>query len=359
MATKQKSGLYRAKIKIGVDENGKDFYKYISAKTKKELEIKRQQAIAYYIDGDRAADDVLFAPYAIQWYRTNKEPTLKPGTRANYRVVFNRYILPTFGDRNLRAIRPSDLQQFFTTLKDFSSTYSVIAKSIFNGVFLSACADRILDRNPVSLVKVVRPQKENNESKIDKHRALTLDERKVITDMCAKDSDALFVALLYYLGLRQGEAAGLRWGDIDWARGLVHVQRSIDQHDHNKAATPKTAASDRMVPLPAPLAAILSGLRGMPDLYILHTRNGTPLFNSARLKLWRRLINERCGIPDITPHSLRHNYITLCWEAGNDVYATARFVGHSNVSTTLEIYTHLSKEREERNAQAVREIFAK
>lgn len=357
MATKQKSGLYRAKVKIGVDENGKDIYKYVSGKTKKELEANRQKAIAYYIDGTGLADDVLFGPYAIQWYHTYKEPAVKPATKAEYRIVLNRYVLPAFGDRKLRAIRPSDLQQFFTTLKGFASTYSVIAKTIFNSVFLTACADRILDRNPMALVKSVRAPKEPTDAGADKHRALTLDERRRITDLCASSPRALYVALLYYLGLRQGEAAGLKWGDIDWKRGLIHVQRTINRL--NVAASPKTESSERMVPIPAPLSAILSGLRGVPELYILHNQEGTPLSSIQRQHLWQKLIVKECGIPDITAHALRHNYITMCWEAGIDVYATARFVGHANVSTTLNIYTHLSKEREEQNIRAVQEIFAK
>lgn len=359
MPTKQKSGLYRAKLKIGVDENGKDIYKYISGKTKKELEDNRQKAIAYYIDGTGPADDVLFGPYAIQWYRTCKEANIKPATRGSYRCIFNKYVLPAFGDRRLRAIRPSDLQRFFGTFQNQSGAQLTVAKTIFNGVFLAACADRILDHNPLTLVKIVRTPKEPAGAAAGRHRALTLDERRRIEALCKAEPDALYIALLYYLGLRSGEAAGLKWGDIDWTKGVAHVQRSIDPHNHSKAGTPKTKASDRLVPVPAPLGAMLSGLRGMPNLYILHSRDGTPLSVEQRRRIWKKLIVNKCGIEDITAHALRHNYITMCWEAGIDVYATARFVGHANVSTTLNIYTHLSQEREEENIRAVQEIFAK
>lgn len=359
MATKQKSGLYRARIKIGVDETGKDIYKYISGKTKKELEDNRQKAIAYYIDGTGLADDVLFGPYTIQWYHTGKEPNIKPATRRVYRIVLNRYILPDFGDRKMRAIRTSDLQQFFGKFRDLSPTYSVIAKTIFNSVFMMACADRILDHNPMSLVKIVHVPKAAENKNCSKHRVLTVDERRRIIELCDSSPDALYIALLYYLGLRQGEAAGLRWGDIDWKRGLVHVQRSIDLANKNTVGTLKTASSDRMVPIPAPLAALLSSMRGLPDLYILHNKDGSPLTHMQREKRWEKFVVQQCGIPDITAHALRHNYITMCWEAGIDVYATARFVGHANVSTTLNIYTHLSQEREEASVRAVQEIFAK
>lgn len=359
MATKQKSGLYRARIKIGVDENGRDIYKYVSGKTKKELEANRQKAITYYIDGTGLADDVLFGPYAIQWYHSFKEPHIKPASQNIYRFILNRYMLPAFGDRKLRSIRLTDLQQYFTSIKDYNSTYTVVSRTILNSVFVMACSDRIMDHNPMSIIKSVRAQKTVTAPVTDKHRVLTPDERRRIVELCSNHRDALYIALLYYLGLRQGEAAGLRWGDIDWEKGMVHVQRTIDRYADNAPGTPKTEASDRMVPMPQPLISLISGLRGLPELYILHNDDGTPFTVDQRRAIWKKLVNDFCGIPDITAHALRHNYITMCWEAGVDVYATARFVGHANVSTTLSVYTHLSQEREQQNVQHVKEIFAK
>jgi integrase len=352
MPTKQKSGLYRAKIKIGVDENGRDIYKYVSGKTKKELEANRQKAVEYYIDGTGLAEDVLFAPYAIKWYETYKKPFIKPGTQHIYRTVFNKYILPRFGDCKMRAIRVSALQEFFQSFSGMSNTYPVVAKSIFNGIFLTACADRILDKNPIAFIKHTHYEKDKKEK-----RALTLDERSRIVELCTSDDGALFIAMLYFLGLRRGEAAGLKWADIDWQKGVANIKRTIDARSGNAPSTPKTKSSVRTVPIPQPLMAMLAKQRGMPDVYILHTDGNKPYTDSRRGRLWQKYIVEKCNMPDLTPHHLRHNYITLCWEAGIDVYATARFVGHSSVTTTLAIYTHLSKEREEESIRAVQRIF--
>lgn len=354
MATKQKSGLYRAKVKIGVDENGKDIYKYVSGKTKKELEKARADAIAYYIEGTGPAADVLFGPYAINWYKTFKAPNLKPSTQASYRTVLNNHVLPAFGDRNIRAISVADIQKLLNSLSSKASTLTVVAKSILTGVLNSACADRIIQHSPMYYVSC----KVSSKPKISERRALTNEERRRITVACQNNPDAAYIALLYYLGLRRGEARGLRWGDIDWHEGLVHVARSIDDHNSAMPGTPKTDSSIRTVPAPKPLLMILDKHRGLPDMYILHGPNNTPMTNHRLNKIWQSIIVDMCGITDITPHVLRHNYITLCWEAGIDVYATARFVGHSNVTTTLSIYTHLSQDREKENAKAVKKAFA-
>ena len=354
MATKQKSGLYRAKVKIGVDETGKDIYKYVSGKTQKELAANKRAVIEYYIEGTGLAQDVLFAPFAIEWYKLHKQPTIKPGTQTSYRTMLNKYILPTFGDRNLRAISINDVQQFMQTLSGMSITATVVAKSILNSVFQLACAERILIRNPMQFVQTRSIEHSTPKSK----RALSVDERARLTKACLNNADALYVALLYYLGLRQAEAAGLRWSDVDWKECTVTVERSIDANDRHNVSTPKTAAGYRTIPAPKPLMWLLNKHRGLPDMYILRGRDGRPMTTAQRARIWESIVVDLCGIPDITPHVLRHNYITMCWEAGVDAYATARYVGQSNVMTTLNIYTHLSKEREAISAKAVRKAFA-
>lgn len=356
MATKQKSGLYRAKVKIGVDENGKDIYKYISAKTQKDLEKKRRKVVEYYIEGTGLADDVLFGPYAIRWYKVHKMPDLRSSTQCSYRTVMNKYILPEFGDRNLRAISVTDIKQFMQKFVGMSATPATIAKTILNGVFSIACEERILARNPMPLVSMKSIIK--SRQPVEK-RALTQTERARIVKACANNSDALYIALLYYLGLRQSEAVGLKWGDINWSDSTISIRRSVEAHTQQPVNALKTDSSFRTIPIPAPLIYMLHKRRGMPDVYILGADNNTPLSLYRRKCIWRSIIVDLCGITDITPHALRHNYITMCWENGVDVYATARFVGHSNIMTTLNIYTHLSNEREAKSARAVRKIFAK
>lgn len=354
MATKQRSGLYRARIKIGVDQNGKDIYKYISGKTKKELEANRQKAVAYYIDGTGLADDVLFGPYAINWYKTFKEPRIEPSTQKSYRSMLNKYILPTFGDRKLRAIRSSEIQTFMNQFAGMSYVMPLMARAVLNGVFDAACADNILHRSPMAHIS-----KDVQIKPSEKKRPLTREERNRIEKACSEHPQGLYIALLYYLGLRHGEALALRWDDIDWQSGTVHIQRDIDRNDNDAVGKLKNKYSDRVVPIPQQLMEMLTKVRGLPGIYILHREGNRPLNRYQEEKIWRAVIVETCGISDITTHVLRHNYITLCWEAGIDAYATARFVGHNSVETTLNVYTHLSKERELDNMKIIQKAFAK
>lgn len=356
MPTKQKSGLYRTKVKIGVDKNGNDVVKWISGKTKRELEEARTRIIEYYIDGADRPDDRLFGDYAVEWYQLRKKPFVSPSQQNAYRTMLNKHILPEFGDRNLRAIRAADLQRFLNTFAHASASQITMVLSVLHGVFGAAFADRILDADPtVRLQKPVHtPPKER--------RALTADECRRIEATITTQPQSEYLAVLYYTGMRPGEARGLQWGDIDWDQNMIHIQRDLD-FTTNQLGDLKTKAAERYVPLVPPLRDLLLPLRDFPTAPIVCTERGKHISSTSATRLWIRLMQASglaekleegsTGYPRndlraqyralITPHVLRHNFITMCWDQGMDVQLVAKIVGHADIKVTMAIYTHLNK----------------
>lgn len=355
MPTKQKSGLYRTKVKIGVDREGNDVVKWISGKTKRELEEARAQVIEYYIDGAERPEDRLFGDYAIEWYELRKKPFISPVQQNAYRTMLNKHVLPEFGDRNLRAVRAADIQRFVNSFSGASATQIGMALSVLHGVFGAAYADRILDADPTARVRkpVPTPPKQK--------RALTPVERANIEHTIQTRHDSAYLAVLYYTGMRPGEARGLQWGDIDWEQNLIHVQRDLD-FATNDYGSLKTSAADRYVPLIPALRDYLYPRRGLADAPIVSS-NGKPVTSATAARLWLSLMlasDMAEDVPEgelhygahdlrsryravITPHALRHNFITMCWDMGMDVQLVAKIVGHSDVKVTMAIYTHLNK----------------
>lgn len=94
MAKKTASGKYRGRVRIGVDKDGKPINKYVSARTLRELEAKKEQVRKHYIDGRPIREDMPFYQYAEEWYRLKKEPFIGDSSRAAYRTCFNKHILP-------------------------------------------------------------------------------------------------------------------------------------------------------------------------------------------------------------------------------------------------------------------------
>lgn len=372
MATKQKSGLYRTKVKIGVDANGKDVLKWVSGKTKKELEDAKREVIAHYIEGQANAPDRLFGEYAVEWFRTVKSPGMSPSSLESYRTALNKDILPVMGERNLRAISATELQQFINDFGGMSATKIAVIRAALKGIFESACADHILQSNPMAHVR--KPKASPPEEK----RPLAEEERRRIESVCASRPDALYLALLYYLGLRPGEARGLQWGDIDWTAGIIRIQRDIDYKDHGRVGDVKTRKSNRVIPLPDALRAILGAVRGMPDMFIVHGKKGGALAKTSAERLWVELM-QACDMVEpvegetayrrtdiranwkatITPHAIRHNYATMCWENGVDPYTTMRLMGHSSIKTTMDIYTHLNDKQLHNMADKIEVVFGK
>lgn len=372
MATKQKSGLYRGKVKIGVDSSGKDIYKYISGKTKKELEEERQRVIAYYITGTGPEDDRLFGDFATEWYRERKAPFVSASTRNNYRTMLNKHILPEFGDRKLRAIRPIELQRFVNTFDGASKSQITSAITTLQAIFAAAKEDRILSADPSENLR--RPSATPPEEK----RALTDDERARMLALFPTHEYGLYLAVMYYTGMRPGEVRGLQWGDFDWTEDLIHVQRDVDYA--TKTATIgalKTNSADRYIPIAGDLRALLWPRREAPTAFVFPGKNGKPLAQTTATRMWIRLMVD-CGMADpitdetcygpgdlrgqyrprITPHAMRHNYITMCWENGLDILLTMRLVGHADYQTTRNIYTHLSKKHLDSAKTQLDEMFS-
>lgn len=183
------------------------------------------------------------------------------------------------------------------------------------------------------------------------------------------------------MGLRQGEARGLRWGDFDWNKSLVHIQRDIDNHDGGVVGAVKTPSSNRYVPLPTALKEILLPRKGRQNEYVCKGEINPldPWGKTVTERIWCELC-VKAGLanplkkgdnryrsddirskykPTITPHVLRHNYITMCWENGIDCYVTMKLVGHANYKTTMDIYTHLTNQQMGKTVNEVEKMFKK
>jgi integrase len=364
MAKKQKSGLYRSKVTIGKNADGKPIYKYISGTTKKELESERQRVIAYYVTGTGTSDQ-LFGEYAQKWFKSYVAITdISVSRQADLRVALNKHIFPAFGDRNLRAITSSDLRDFVMQFKGMSDTTLGTLKTVLTGIFRSALSDGIIQTDPTVGLQLPRAADPKQ------RRALTEDEESRLKPlMNASTLSGMYLSCLYYLGCRPGEARGLMWGDFDWTNQIVHIRRDIDDADKSSIGELKTAAAYRDVPVPDQLCGILYPMRGLPSAFLfVGERSGKPWSHSvARDKFLEVLLAAGLVEPIehdeefysrkrkanglrfkyrglITPYYLRHNYITMCWRTGIDPLVTMRIVGHKDYSTTINIYTHLGEQ---------------
>jgi len=376
MPTKQKDGRYRAKITIGATADGKPIVKYVSGGTKRELEEAKQAARTHYIDGADIAQDRQFGEYVVAWYNAIKKPKLSASSKVNYLVYINKDIIPAFGERMLRSIRPLEIQNWLNAYAGKSKSMLTLLLGVMRGVYASALAEGIVQRDPTATVR--KPEAKKPKEK----RALTEEERARIETTIDRHRHGLLLSVLYHLGVRGGEALGLQWGDINWSKRTVHIARDID-YKVCHAGVPgelKTIRSDRHLPIPDELYEPLASARGMPKAYIF-PRGAKPYSKTMFRRAWIELMadagfarkSDRCDEykkrkkapsdflmemdPGITPHYLRHNYATMLFEAGVDPLVAMYLLGHASYTTTAQIYTHLNNMHVEKASESVKKMF--
>lgn len=374
MAKKTKAGKLRGRVRIGVTADGKNVNKYVSASTPRELEELKEEVRRHYIDGEPTRNDMLFCEYGKEWYRLKKEPFISASSKKSYMCCFTKHILPVFGLRHLRAISAQELQAFVNGYGGRSKSLITMIIGILKAIFSGAFSEGIIRFDPSAAL--VRPKAK----KKVKRRALTKEETRRVLQTIETHEDGLFLAILYYLGVRRGEALGLRWSDFDFEECIVHIQRDIDYADTQAAdGDLKTDASDRYVPIPEELLPMLKRHRELPDRYLFHTEDGKPLPEATYNRMWLKLMlhagctvekkpNPKSHRPNdirqrfkatLTPHYFRHNYVTLLYEAGIDPLIAMRLVGHSDYQTTADIYTHIKDELLKKSATKIDGVFSK
>ena len=340
-------GRYQSKVQVAVID-GKPKYKYVYAKTKKELE---QKLAVLRVELGKGAD--LTQPMSLSfWIDRWLARTKQTQTESWYDLCETRaeYWKDALGREDISRLTTADLEDVLLELarrnprtgKPSSKKTINEYVSVIRRVYALAIRDRVLTFDPSQYL-----QKPQNAPKYARSAISDTDIAKIRD---APHECRLPALLMIYAGLRWGELAALTWSDVDLDSLTISVNKSYDFKQHT-VKQPKTAAGVRLVPIPEILADIL---RQEPHTTLLVcTHNGQMWTNGSWQHAFENYIAQ-LGI-HTTAHCLRHTYATILYEAGIDVLTAQHWMGHADAQTTMGIYTHL---RDQKQAASILQLNA-
>lgn len=355
---KRSDGRWQDQIKLPGMQKPKYFY----GKTQKEVKQKMAAWQKEQVAGKT------FEFVSDRWLE-EKGKEIAYNTEKSYSGNLKK-IQEHFSGRSIDSIKADEVNAYirYMSAQGYSRQTISLHQTLLTMVFDYAIVNRWTDSNPCGAVKLPRDLPKET-------RELPTDEQlQKVRDGVGLEF-GLFPFMLMYTGMRRGELLALRWEDIDQENRCIYVNKTVCfVGGAPRITTPKTEAGNRCVVLLDALREVL------PDPGKGYVFGGEkPLTASVYRRLWRHWI-EAAGLAtsrverkktksgreynnyildaEITPHQLRHAFATILYDAGVDAKDAQDLLGHANMNTTMNIYTHIRQSRREATAAKINRFLA-
>lgn len=371
--------VWKGTISIGYDENGKLKRKVFYGNTKIEVvdkiaEFKARQNLDDIPNDDKITFEEWFYNYLFQF----RKHDMKPSTFDRYYGIYNNYVLASpIGKKKLIDLRTIDFQKYYTALLKDKPVSNV--KSINR--YISTCINEAVRQGYISknyTVNVRLPKVEESET----ITVLSIEEQKAFVEYIKNNSVELknFFILALGTGMRQGEIMGLKWNDINFKDKTIKINRSLKKVTFIHAdgtrkseyieQTPKTKSSIREIPISESIYKCLKDQEKKQKLnklyidnsiyiesdYVFTDKIGNTIDKNKPNRHFRAILKE-LNIKPIKFHSLRHTFATRLFEKDIPVKTVQALLGHKDINTTMNIYTHVMKEQKEKAINILDDII--
>lgn len=365
MVRKREDGRWEGRIVVGHKESGEPIFRYLSAKTQKELLKKLHQNIEEYRDVDLSENSKMpLGQWLDRWLEEYAVPSVRSSTLEGYRGYIERNIKPYLGDQPVGKVTREDVQKLYRELqkngrKEFHPEHGHKLSSatirrihgVFHQAMDAAVRENLIARNPTEGITL--PKKKTAPKQI-------LNDDQLERFMKAIRADSVWHDFFYTeltTGLRQGEICGLMWSDFDEAHGTLSVRRTLHTKKGGKlvAGETKTGTGKRTITLPPSTAQLLAQRKkhSYSQWIFPHPlRPEQPTSPGTAYNHLKTLL-KRAGLPSIRFHDLRHTFATHALASGVDAKTLSGILGHTQASFTLDTYTHVTGDMQKRASEIV------
>lgn len=333
--------------------------------TKKEAQAEAMKMINQLDNGGiTKVSAIKLKDWLIEWHSTYL-PNIEYRTRESYLERINHRIIPALGNVQLKALQTTAIQKWINEISDELAPKSV--RNIFN--ILNASLKKAVELKKIPsnpCVGIVLPKRK-------KYNGTTYSQKEIQQALTlAKGTDMYLILLLAFsLGLRRGELLALTWDDVNFKKAEITVNKSTyNAGDKREVKSPKTESGIRTLVLGNTLLKELKiarvnylkrkaemGARFEDTNLIICKEDGSAYHTDALSNKWKRFIKKH-NLRKIRFHDIRHTNATTLLAAGIDIKTVQTRLGHSDVSTTMNIYTHVTPEMDTNAAKKIDDIVA-
>ena len=362
---KDENTRYKFRYYAGIDElTGKQRYIRRQGFTSEEDAKNELLKIEYLVKTNQYFKDVKsgkFGDVLDEWLALHKT-RVKPSTWRGIEKRVKKYVRPYFNDMYVDKITLRHCQDFTNKVSDKTPKSYIYVTGIVKNTLDYALRLGMIKNNPMLYVIKPKPmQQVQDSSKHDNY--YNRDELKKFL-AAAKDKGlkkyTLF-RLLAYSGMRVGECLALTWHDLDFKNNTIAINKTLATTEKGfEIQTPKTKASIREISLDNETIQILKswqleqrkqllkvGINAMDSKQLIFSNSKNDFIGNSTIRKYLKQISKKAGIHLITSHGFRHTHATLLFASGMDIKQVQARLGHSKVQTTLDIYTHTMKEKQD------------
>lgn len=299
------------------------------------------------------------------WFEQHKA-TVKESSAYIHNTIIKVQVLPYFGTLRVDKIDTvycqKQVNRIFKTLKNYNSAINLIRR-----IFDYAKVMKQIKTNPMN--DVIIPKKRKTLDDTDKPvNFYTKEQLRTFLETLKEHAPyQMYVAfrVMAFTGMRKGELAALKWSDVDFENGTISINKTVAFNNAGKfhIQTPKTRKSIRTISIDDTTLNALKTWKNKlrkelfkqgqnidkGDGFIFHTQKGN--FIIKYIDKFLPSFLKKYNLPPIKPHGFRHTHASLLFESGASIKEVQDRLGHENIKTTMDIYTHVTKSAREKTAE--------
>ena len=308
-----------------------------------------------------------FFEFAQIWLSEVVKPNSSPITLKRYLGFLNNRILPFLGQYKLKEINVIILNSYFNELKTQKTMFKnrenkplskatiVKAREIINAILQKAYEFELITNNPCRKVHLQLDNLESELTKKEKIHFYDKETYKKVLNLLQNEKleNRIIIEMALKTGFRRSEIFGLTWNDIDFENKKISINKSRHYLKGQGMITKgtKSPKSRRTIVIPNSLVKLLREYKKQCDTeYLFENRSIDGICS------WFKEFQIKHGITPIRFHDLRHTHASLLLAAGIDLKTISERLGHSTIRQTMDIYTHVSKELEEKAGTILDEL---